>query len=124
VVWLPQSGVVHAGDLLFNNGFPYINRSAGGTVAGVIANLEALVALLPHDIKIIPGHGPLASKADLETNLAMIRSTRAMVVSALGEGRTVGHIVAEGLSERWAGWGGKFVDEAAWIRILAGDAGP
>ncbi|MFU8815770.1 MAG: MBL fold metallo-hydrolase [Pseudomonadales bacterium] len=120
VVWFRQANVLHMGDLLFNGAFPFIDVASGGSVEGVITNLSTIIAMVPDDIRIIPGHGPLAGKTDLEQTLTMIRDTRAAVLGALGSGRSVDDIVAAGLDPRWSAWGGGFISEERWIRTLAG----
>lgn len=122
VVWFKQANVLHTGDLLFNGSFPFIDLESGGSVAGVIVNLTRLLEMMPEGVRIIPGHGPLAGREDLERALDMIRATRAEVTEALGQGLTVDEIVAEGLDPRWQSWGTGFIDEERWIRTLA--AGP
>lgn len=119
VVWFRGANVLHTGDLLFKDRFPFIDQANGGSVPGVIVNLTRLVEMLPEDVVIIPGHGPLAGRGDLEATLGMIRATRAEVMEALGQGRSVDEIVADGLAPRWASWGSGFINEERWIRTLA-----
>jgi glyoxylase-like metal-dependent hydrolase (beta-lactamase superfamily II) len=123
VVWFKRANVLHAGDLLFVGGFPFIDLDNGGSVPGVIVNLTRLLDILPDDVRIIPGHGPLASKDDLTASLDMIRATRAEVMDALGRGLSADEVVAAGLDARWASWGTGFIDEERWIRTLAAAAG-
>ena len=54
VVWLPQSGVLFAGDLVFNGGTPFVLM---GSVAGSLEALQLLRRLQP--VTIVPGHGPV-----------------------------------------------------------------
>ena len=119
VVWFQRANVLHTGDLLFNGGFPFIDTASGGSVAGVIVNLTQLLEMLPDDVRIIPGHGPLADKEDIRDTLQMIRETRSAVMEALGSGKTVDEVAAEGLDPRWESWGQAFIDEERWIRTLA-----
>ncbi len=119
VVWFRGANVLHTGDLLFKDRFPFIDQASGGSVPGVIVNLTRLLDMLPEDVAIIPGHGPLASRADLQATLGMIRATRAEVMEALGQGRSVDEIVADGLDPQWASWGAGFINEERWIRTLA-----
>lgn len=123
VVWFERANVLHTGDLLFNGGFPFVDIESGGSVAGVIVDLTRILDLGPDDLKIIPGHGPLASKKDIRATLEMIRETRAQVIDALGRGLDVDEVVAEGLDERWASWGTGFITEERWIRTLAAPSG-
>jgi cyclase len=55
VVVFVDEGVIHMGDLLFNNHYPNIDLEAGGTVRDWAATLEATKPL-PFD-RVIPGHG-------------------------------------------------------------------
>jgi cyclase len=119
VVWFRDANVLHMGDLLFNGMFPFIDIASGGSVEGVIANLGNLIDMVPADVRIIPGHGPLAGKTELMAALDMIRQTRAAVLDALDRGNSVDDIVAAGLDERWASWGTGFINEERWIRTLA-----
>ncbi len=119
VVWFHKANVLHTGDLLFNGAFPVIDLSHGGSVTGVIDDLGRLIDMVPDDIHVIPGHGPLATKDDMREARTMIQQTRAEVMDALGRGMTVDQIVAHGLDPKWKAWGQGFVDEEAWIRTLA-----
>ena len=119
VVWFKEANVLHTGDLLFNGAFPFIDTASGGSVPGVIVNLTTLLELVPDDVRIIPGHGPLADKDDVRATLDMIRETRATVTEALGRGLSVDEVVAQGLDPRWASWGAGFINEERWIRTLA-----
>lgn len=119
VVWFRNANVLHAGDLLFKDRFPFIDQANGGSVPGVIVNLTHLLEILPEDVVIIPGHGSLAGRDDLEATLGMIRATRAEVMEAMGQGRSVDEIVADGLDPQWQAWGTGFINEERWIRTLA-----
>jgi cyclase len=123
VVWFRDANVLHMGDLLFNGLFPFIDLASGGSVEGVIANLSRILEMVPDDIRIIPGHGPLAGRGDLQETLTMIRETRATVLDALGSGRSVDEVVAAGLGPQWTSWGVGFINEERWIRTLAAAPG-
>lgn len=101
VVHFTGSNVVHMGDLFFNAGFPFIDLEHGGTVEGYIAGVEKVLAGLPAGVKVIPGHGPLATRADLENYLAMLKDTTAVVQKLIDEGKTADQIVAAKPLARW-----------------------
>jgi glyoxylase-like metal-dependent hydrolase (beta-lactamase superfamily II) len=122
VVWFTRSNVLHAGDHLFNDRFPYIDLAAGGTVEGYIVNLKTIIAMVPDDVRVIPGHGELTDKAGLERSLAMIQSTFAAVQQALAAGATETDIIAAGVAERWKSFAWQFVSEDAWLRTLVAAA--
>jgi len=74
-----EVNVIHAGDVHFNYLFPFIDLDNGGSVAGFIAGQREIIALADEDTIIIPGHGPLASKADLQVAVDMLVDAEARV---------------------------------------------
>ncbi len=122
IVWFKNANVIHMGDHFFKGSFPYIDIGSGGSVAGVIANLDSILKMIPQDIRVIPGHGSLASVVEVSESLDMLRATHSQVNEALAAGKSVEDIVASGLGERWEGWGTGFINEERWIRILVADS--
>lgn len=120
-VWFRQSNVLHTGDQLFNGRFPYIDIEGGGTVGGYMANLEAIMAATPADIRVIPGHGALCDIATVRQNLDTIGATRQIVVDALDGGASLDEVIEAGLGEEYADWGSGFISEERWIRIIDAD---
>jgi cyclase len=55
------------GDAFFNGMFPFVDLDSGGDVDGYIKNAGEVIANVPADVKIIPGHGPLAAVSDLKS---------------------------------------------------------
>lgn len=66
VVYFTESNVIHTGDVFFNGRYPYIDAENGGSLKGYLEALEKIMLLADADTKIIPGHGKLASKIDLQ----------------------------------------------------------
>jgi cyclase len=58
VVFFTGSNVVHMGDDFFNGMFPFVDLGTGGSVQGLIDNVTRVLAMMPPDAKVIPGHGP------------------------------------------------------------------
>lgn len=104
VVYFTKSNVVHMGDDFFNGVFPFIDLENGGTVAGYVAAVEKVLGELPADVKIIPGHGPLATRPDLAAYLAMLKETSAIVQKGIDEGKTVEQLVAARPLAKWDKW--------------------
>ncbi len=86
IVHFRQGDVVHMGDVFFNGLYPFIDISSGGSPEGVIAAVDRVLALAGDKTKIVPGHGPLASKADL----ADYRKMLATGVQRVKEARRAG----------------------------------
>lgn len=121
VVWFTTANVIHMGDHLFVDRFPYIDTGSGGSVSGYIRNLTTVLEMVPDDIHVIPGHGPLTDKAAIARSVEMIRSTRATVAEGVQAGLDTDAIIAEGLDEKWSSFGAGFINEERWIRILLSD---
>lgn len=119
VVHFTSENVVHMGDLFFKDGFPFVDLGSGGSVAGYIAAADAVLARVDDSTVIVPGHGSLADKTDLQRYRDMLATTSAAVQARLDAGESVDSIVAAGLGEEWAPWGGGFIDEAKWIGFIA-----
>lgn len=119
VVYFSQENVVHMGDLFFKDRFPFVDVSSGGGVVGYAANVATVLARIDDQTIVVPGHGSVANKADLQRFHRMLLTTTARVKSALAAGDTVDAIVAQGLGEDWSTWGGGFISEAAWITSIA-----
>jgi glyoxylase-like metal-dependent hydrolase (beta-lactamase superfamily II) len=69
-------GILQTGDVFFNGMFPVIDRSTGGSLDGMIAATEMLLGTVDDSTRIIPGHGPLAKKADLAAQLELLKLVR------------------------------------------------
>lgn len=73
VIFWKKANVVHTGDLFMNNlGFPFVDLTSGGNVEHLLSTLARILAMTDGETVIIPGHGELASRADLMAYRAMI----------------------------------------------------
>jgi cyclase len=118
VVFFKGSNVVHMGDLFFNGRFPFIDVANGGDVAGYVKDVRDLLAKIPADAKVIPGHGPLGTVADLKKFDAMLAATSELVKAEVAKGMTLEDAKKAGLPEEWKSWEWKFISTAAWIETL------
>lgn len=117
IIHFTKSGVFHLGDQFFNGRFPFVDLGSGGDVAGLLKNIEAAVKMIPDDAKIIPGHGALATKADLEKFRDMLVETTTLVTKAIAEGKSVADVKAAGLPEKYKDWGSGFINASRWLEI-------
>jgi glyoxylase-like metal-dependent hydrolase (beta-lactamase superfamily II) len=118
IIFFTRSNVVHMGDDFFNGMFPFIDLASGGDVEGYIRNVEAVIAKIPADAKIIPGHGPLAGIAELKSFHRMLVETTGIIRERMKAGKSLDQIKAEGLPEKWNSWGMGFIKTPAWIQIV------
>jgi len=94
VVYFRDQNVIHAGDTLFNNLFPFVDLDTGGSVDGFIEAQTKLIAMANDDTVFIAGNGELASKADVERNLAVLVDSRDLVKALVDQGKTEEEVLA------------------------------
>ena len=95
IVHWTKSNVIHMGDLFFHKmSFPFVDRSSGGDVRGVIAAANKVLAMADDQTKIIPGHGPVASKAELVAYRDMLVAIVGKVDTAVKAGKSLDEVKA------------------------------
>lgn len=88
-VYFTNEKVLHLGDQYVNGRFPYVDVGNGGNVKGYLQNLDAVLAWLPADAKIIPGHGQVGSVDDLKQFRAFVAESIAVVQKDIADGKTL-----------------------------------
>jgi glyoxylase-like metal-dependent hydrolase (beta-lactamase superfamily II) len=88
IVHFTGSDVVHMGDTFFNGFYPFIDTGSGGSAEGLVAAHDRVLALAGEATKIIPGHGPLASRRDLQVQRDMIATVAQRIRDQRRAGRT------------------------------------
>jgi len=95
IVYFASSKVLHMGDLYRTDGFPIGDLDNGGSVKGLIALLDSTMQSYPPDTKVIPGHGPLTTVADMRPFVEMLRDTRARVAKGIQQGKSLDQLKQE-----------------------------
>jgi cyclase len=122
VIWFTKSNVVHMGDDYFVDAFPFVDWENGGSVRGLIANIEKVLSTVPDDAKIIPGHGPLSDKAGMRRFLEMLRGTLTAVEKGVAAGKSAEQLKTENALAQWDSWGKGFIKSDFWIDTLVREA--
>ncbi|MCB1051482.1 MAG: MBL fold metallo-hydrolase [Acidobacteria bacterium] len=119
IIFFKQANVIHTGDILFNGLFPFIDLDAGGTVAGYIAAQEKILTLANDQTRIIPGHGPLAHKQELQASLDMLKECDRRIADRVKAGKTQAEILAENpLSDFHDTWNWGFITTERMTKTL------
>lgn len=118
VVFFEQANVIHTGDIMFNGMFPFIDSDSGGSAKGMIDALKAIAAMSNDATKIIPGHGPLASKADVLSNAAMIEDGLQIVSKMVADGKSDEEIKAANPLEKYQEFNWRFITTERMIDQL------
>jgi glyoxylase-like metal-dependent hydrolase (beta-lactamase superfamily II) len=118
VVFFDKSKVMHTGDMFFQGMFPFMDVANGGDIENWVRQLDAIVSSVPADIKIIPGHGPLAGIAELKAFRQMLFDSADIVRKQMKEGKTLDQVKAAGLPERFAPWTKGFFTVPQWLELV------
>lgn len=118
LVHFTGSNVLHMGDHFFVDTFPFIDLRSGGSVEGYLRNVEKVLQTLPQGAKIIPGHGPLAGREELERFVATIRESVSLVRTQVDAGKTLEQVKAAGMPEKFKSWGQGFINQDTWLETV------
>ena len=90
VIYWRKANVLHTGDMMMKGaGFPFVDLSSGGNVQHLIVSLDQMISMTDADTVVIPGHGPLATRADLIAWRGMIATAVERVSALKTAGRTL-----------------------------------
>jgi glyoxylase-like metal-dependent hydrolase (beta-lactamase superfamily II) len=101
IVFFPKNNVVHMGDDYVTYGYPFVDVISGGTVQGLINACDKVAAMLPPDVKVIPGHGQLSTLEEVREYSTMLKGTSAAVQAAIKQGKTVDQMKKEKILAKW-----------------------
>jgi len=118
IIYFPKSNVLHTGDDFVTYGLPFVDAASGGSVRGMIDNVERAVAAVPNDVKIIPGHGPLCTKAEAKKFTDMLRDCVALVEAARKQGKTLAQVKSENLLQKYDPTGKGFVKGPDFVELI------
>ncbi len=123
VIFFPKSNVVHMGDDFVTYGFPFVDVNAGGSVRGMIDAIDKVLAQVPANVKVIPGHGPISGVKEVRDFQQMLRDTLATVQAALKKGTTLDQMKQQKILAKWDSYGSgdKFVKTDVWIETIYRD---
>ncbi|WP_265570306.1 MBL fold metallo-hydrolase [Sphingomicrobium nitratireducens] len=100
IVHFTRNKVVHMGDTFFNKvTWPFVDIDSGGSINGMIAAVEATLAMTDADTVVIPGHGPVTDRAGLAAYGEMLTAIRDGVQAGIDAGRDLEAIQAEKLTD-------------------------
>jgi len=118
IIFFTKANVVHLGDDFFAGRFPFVDLDSGGSVRGLTKNIADLLAKLPADVKIIPGHGALSTREDLKTYHQMLIETTDIVQKGITGGKTLEGLKKDGVPEKYKLWGTGFIKTDFWIETI------
>jgi len=122
VIHFREADVIHAGDIYFNGLYPFIDTQNGGSIEGMIAAVDRILALAGEDTKIIPGHGPLSNKAEFQVYRQMLIAVRDRTQAAIQQGQSLEAFIASNpTADLDPVWGKGFLSPAQFLTIVYKD---
>ena len=119
IIKFRKANVIHMGDTFFNGFYPFIDIDSGGSVDGAVAAADRGLSLSDAGTKIIPGHGPLGTQADLQAYRDMLAGIRDRVKALVAQGKTLQQVLAAKPSAQWdAKWGKGFLNPDGFVSAV------
>jgi glyoxylase-like metal-dependent hydrolase (beta-lactamase superfamily II) len=114
-----DANILMTGDTWWNGHFPFIDYSTGGSLAGTIRAVEANIAAVAADTIVVPGHGPVAGRAELLECRDMLTTVRDAVAVLKKQGRTLDETIAAKPTARYdAKWGGFLISGGVFTGLV------
>ena len=119
IIHFKTSNVVHMGDLFFNGMYPLIDVWSNGSATGYLAAIDKALALMDDETRVIPGHGPLSDKKELQGFRDMIRTAHDLVKEHVAAGKSREEVVAaKPLTSLDETWGQGYFDADSFVTML------
>lgn len=100
-VFFRGHNAVHMGDIFTPGGYPFIDADNGGDIDGMITFCRAVLGELDEDAIVIPGHGQIASYADLARYVEMLESVRDRIAALIASGASLEQVIAAQPTASW-----------------------
>jgi glyoxylase-like metal-dependent hydrolase (beta-lactamase superfamily II) len=119
IIHFTRANVFHMGDTYFNGFYPFIDVGTGGTIEGMIAAADRVLAEADAGTKIIPGHGPVSGRTELAAYREMLAGIRDKVRPMVKAGRSLAQVQAARPTATWdRTWGDAFFTPEQLVTVV------
>jgi glyoxylase-like metal-dependent hydrolase (beta-lactamase superfamily II) len=119
IIYIAPANVVVVGDIFSNAFYPIIDLASGGSIDGLILSVDRILAQTDEQTKIVPGHGPVATRADLQAYRDMLVQVRQRIKVLITAGKTMDEAVAAAPTKDFdAKWGSGYVTPDVFTKIV------
>ena len=119
IVHFRTNNILHAGDLFFNCGYPYIDTAHGGSIDGFIEAGRFVLEQGDDETLIVPGHGPVVQQEEARPCFAMIADYRDLVSAEKARGGTLAEAIeSKPAAAIDAEWGDEMFPPEAFIEMI------
>ncbi len=118
-VWFAEADVMHTGDTWFNGSYPFFDYSTGGNIDGMIKAADWNLARSGAETIIVPGHGPIGDRKQLQEYRDVLARSRDKVAALKAQGKTVAEVIAaRPTAETDAKYGGGFMKPDVFVGLV------
>jgi glyoxylase-like metal-dependent hydrolase (beta-lactamase superfamily II) len=119
IIQFPDANVLVAGDVFFNGFYPFIDYATNGSLAGMIAATQAVLGMVDDQTQIVPGHGPVAKKPDLQAFHDMLVTARDTLTPLIKQGMSLHDVqAAHPLAALDPKWGQRLFHSSNFIHLV------
>ncbi|MGZ6162591.1 MAG: MBL fold metallo-hydrolase [Myxococcaceae bacterium] len=119
IIRFRKANVVHMGDVFFNGNYPFIDVDSGGSIDGIVAAVDRVLPTIDAGTKLIPGHGSLGTKADLQAYRDVVAGIRDRVKALIAQGKTMDQVIAAKPSAQWdEKWGKGYMGPDVFVSFV------
>jgi cyclase len=101
MIYFPKANVIMTGDFYRSIQYPYPDRNSGGSFKGLIDALNAVINLAGPATKVVPGHGPVVTKAEVAAHRDTAMALAAKVEAQVKAGKSPDEIAAMKLTDEF-----------------------
>jgi cyclase len=110
VVFIEPANIVVFSDIFSQPFYPVIDVNSGGSLHGIIDSIDKVLSTTNEQTKYVPGHGPVATRTDLQAYRSMLAISEERIRNMVKAGKTMDQVVAEApIKDFDAKWGTGYV---------------
>lgn len=98
IVRFRKANVIYIEDFYRNFGYPFADQNNGGSIQGMLDAVDLFDQLADANTTLIPGHGTLIKKKDLQPYRAMLVDIMAKVKALREQGKSLQEVLAANLT--------------------------
>lgn len=119
IIYIAPANIAVVGDIFSNHNYPIIDLASGGSIDGMIHSLDQVLAQTDEQTKIVPGHGLVATRADLQDYRDMLAQVRQRIKALISAGKTIDEAVAAAPTKDFdAKWGSGYVPPDVFTKMV------
>jgi cyclase len=98
MVRFEKADIIMVGDFYRNYGYPFVDATHGGSFKGVLEAIDILLQAAGPNTKLLPGHGTVATRTDVEAYRDMILDVQSRILQMIHDGKSMQDVLAAKLT--------------------------